>query len=135
MFSIKTILSLLAAGTVMIDSPLPRRVVSKVVYVVAAVVISAILVGALLLAATLYVYQLLITSYGLAPMQASLYIIAVMTILSVIAIVFAAISIRNLAEAIPRSLKKNVPLASHLGNEAAVVAQAFFRGLMGKNEQ
>lgn len=134
MSTIRTILSLLAAGTVMVDSPLPKRLVNKVVHVVAAVVLSAVLVGALLFATTVYVYQLMVTTYGLAPMDAVLYLLVAIALLTAAAVICTTLCVRNLVDAVPRSIKKNIPIASHLGNEVTQVAQAFFRGLTGKTD-
>lgn len=131
---IKTLLGLLAAGSVMIDNPLPKHLISKVICVVATVVISAVMVGALLLAGMIYGHQIMVMQYGFTPLEASLCILGVMTCLTILAIIFAVISVRALVGIIPKSIKKNVSITSHLGNEVTQVVQAFFNGLTGKRD-
>lgn len=131
--SLKTLLSLLAVGSVMIDNPLPKRIVSKVVCAVAAVFISTVMIGALLLALTVYAYQTMVLVHGFAPLEASLYILGVISVLTLIALIFAVCAVKKVVKVIPRSIKKNVPITTHLGNEAVTVVQAFLNGVMGKN--
>lgn len=135
MLNFRTILGLIAAGSVMVDNPLPKKIISKVICVVASVVLSAVMIGALLLAGIMYAYQLMTVRYDFGSLEASLYIVGAMGLLSTIAVIFVVCSIRKLVDALPKSLKKNVPLTTHLGNEATQVVQSFINGLMGKTER
>lgn len=133
--NIKTILGLLAAGTVMVDNPLPKRLVSRVVRVIALVLLSVVLATALLLAASVYAYQYMTMAYSMAPLDAALVLVGALGAISVLVIAIAVFCARKLINDVPQSIKKTIPVTAHLGNEVMTIAQAFFRGLTGKNEQ
>lgn len=132
MLNIRTLLSLLAMGSVMVDNPFPTKdLVRRAVQVIVGVTLGAVMVGALLLALVLFSYQTMTITYGIAPLEAALYIVLGIAALTLIAILYAVMSIKKLGENLPKSLKKNIPFTSHLGNEAGLVVQSFLRGLMG----
>lgn len=129
--SLKSILGLLALGSVMVDNPIPERLIKKVACVVMMIVFSCILVGALLLAAIIYGYQALV-DHGYSNMEAGLYIVGGLAALAAISVGMSVGSFRTLLVEFKTGLKKNVPLTTHLTTEATNIAEAFLNGLLNR---
>lgn len=129
--SIKSILSILALGSVMVDNPMPHRVLGNALRVVALVIVSAMLAGALLLAIIAYFYKLMLAN-GINELYATGYIVGAIAFLSVGVIAYTINRSKNLLEDVNASVKKPVPLTTHLTNQAGEVAEAFLRGFLTK---
>jgi len=129
--SIRSILSILALGSVMVDNPTPRRIISKALYVVALVILSALLTGALLLSIVTFLHQLFLSN-GVPRVEAALYVMGIIFAITAAAAVLTISYVRKLLQEVDLSAKKPVPLTSHLGGQAVNVAEAFFNGLIGR---
>lgn len=131
--SLKTLFSLLALGSVMVDNPLPERLIKKVVCVVVMIVFSCIVVGALLLAAIIYGYQAML-DHGYTAMQAGMYITGGLAAIAAVSVALSVSEAKKMLIELKSSLKKNVPLPTHLANEATNIAEAFLNGLLNRNK-
>ena len=132
--SLRSILSLLALGSVIVESPVPKRLIQKALYMLGMIVFICISVGAFLLAAIIYGYQALV-EHGYQPLEAGLYLLGGMAVLVIIAIISSISAGRQLVEEMKFGIKKSVPLTTHLTNEVSSVAEAFIRGLINRNRK
>ena len=129
--SFKSILSLLALGSVMVDNPMPERLVANALRVVALVIVSSMLTGALLLAVIAYFYKLMIAN-GVEELYAALYIVGAIAAITGGMVAYTINRSKNLLQVVKSSVKKPVPLTTHLTNQAGSVAEAFLRGFISK---
>jgi len=132
--SLRSILSLLALGSVMVENPIPELLIKKAACVIGMIVFSCVMVGALLLAAIIYGYQAML-EHGYSPMQAGLYITGGLFVVSFISVMCSMSSAEKLMGELKGSLKKNVPLTTHLGNEASNLVEAFIAGFMNRPKE
>lgn len=133
MFNLKSIFSLLALGSVMVDNPLPQRIISKLLWVIALVVVSSILVGALLLAAIICGYEQLV-AHGIPQLDAALYMIAGLLALAGTAIVSTNCYVKKLLNDVRANFKRPMPLTSHLTSQAGSIFDSFVDGFMNRNK-
>lgn len=126
---IKSILSLLALGSVMVDNPMPQRLVANALRVVALVIVSSMLVGGLVLAIVAYFYKLMLAN-GILELHAIGYIVGVIAVLSAILIAVTVNRSKYLLEVVSTSVKKPIPLTTHLANQAETVVGAFISGFL-----
>jgi len=129
--SIKSILSILALGSVMVDNPMPQRVLANALRVVALVIVSAMLVGALFLAVIGFFYKLMIAN-GVIELYAVSYIIIAIAVVAAILVTYTIKRSKTLLEDVSTSVKKPVPLTTHLTNQAGTIAEAFLHGFLTK---
>lgn len=129
--SIRSILSLLALGSVMVDNPMPQRVLANALRVVALVIVSAMLAGALLLAVIAFFYKLMIAN-GIIELYAVSYIVLAIALIATFMIVYTVRRSKTLLEDVSTAVKKPVPLTTHLTNQAGTVAEAFLHGFLNK---
>lgn len=128
---LKSLLSLLAMGSVMIEDPVPQNLVSKVLRTVALVVVTSVLFVALLLTGFVSLYHYLL-SLNIPELDASLYIMGGIAALTAIAGLITVRQACCLKQSLRHSIKKPVPLTSHLTDEVTTVVKSFFNGLMSK---
>lgn len=132
MINLKSILSLLALGSVMVDNPLPQRIVSRFLWGVALVVLSSILIGALLLAGVVLGYQQLV-NHGYPETQALLYIIGGIAALVLVGVIATSCLVKRLLNDLRTNIRRPVPLTSHLGSQASSIFESFVDGLLNRN--
>lgn len=126
---IRTIMNILALGSVMVDNPKPRRMIKRALCVVGLVILSAMLVGALLLTAIAYIYQLFLTN-GFLPIEAGIYVFAIVFALTILFIGITIHCSKNLLSDVNENSRKPVPLTTHLGVQAGNVIEAFVDGIL-----
>lgn len=129
MVHLRSILSLLALGSVVVKSPVPDRLIKKIACVLGMVFLCSMLIGALLLAASVYGYNYLVAQ-GYEPMESGVYVLCGMLALIVLAVSVTAQYADSALDELKASLKKSVPLTTHLTNEVGSIVEAFFKGLM-----
>lgn len=132
MLSIRSILNLLALGSVVVDKPISERLVKKIVYTLGLVVLACMLVGALLFAAVFYGYHYMIEE-GYDPMQSVLYVLGGLALVGVGVITVALNSVYQLINEVKGSMRQSVPLPTHLLTEATNVIEGFFKGFSKSN--
>lgn len=134
MINLRSILSLLAMGSVVIDNPVPKRFVGKALSCVALVVITCLLSIALILAGFFCFYTYMI-SIGYTSLEASLMIAGGIGTMTAIAAIFMARSVKALMKSINSDFKRSVPLPSHIANQTGNVIEAFVEGLMNRKQR
>jgi hypothetical protein len=129
--SFRTILNLLALGSVMVENPMPQRVIANAIRVVALVVMSTLLAAVLLVSGLAFGYQLMIHN-GIDGIDAALYCFGVVAVITVIVVYFTVQKSKTLLTDIGSNTKKSVPLTTHLADQATDVVDAFVSGFLSR---
>lgn len=136
--SLRSIFSLLALGSVMVDNPMPRRLVANALRMIALVIASAVMAVALFLTIIAYFYKLMIAN-GVIELYAVSYIVLTIAVMTALLVLYTIHRAKKLVEEVNTATKKSVPLTSVMTDlvtsQAGSVAQAFLRGFLDKYHQ
>jgi hypothetical protein len=129
--SLRSILSLLALGSVMVDNPMPQRVLARAVRVVALVILASMLFAALLLTVLACGYKEMI-SRGVAEANAMWYVLGIIFVIAAGVIIAACNATKGLLDEVKATVKKPIPLTEHLTQQAGNVVEAFVSGFLSR---
>jgi hypothetical protein len=129
--SLRSILSLLALGSVMVDNPFPQHLIAKAIRVVALVILASMLVGAFILTLVACGYKQMIV-HGITEADAMLYTLGIVFLIAVAVIMMAYNGTNNLLAEVKANIKKPIPLTTHLTNQAGNVVEAFIVGFLDR---
>jgi len=129
--SLRSIFSLLALGSVMVDNPMPQRILARAIRVAAFVILGSMLTGAFLLAIIAFIYKAMV-SHGIPETDAMLYILGIIFIVMVGVIITAYNATNHLLDEVKVGLKKPMPITEHLGGQAGTIIDSFVRGFLSR---
>lgn len=134
MINLRSILSILAMGSVVIDNPIPKGFVAKAIKAVALVVSSCLLLIALIMAGFFSLYNYLLVT-GYTSLESSLVIAAGIGALTLVVVLFAINALTALMNSLSTDFKRNVPLPLHIANQTSGAIEAFVDGLMSRRNK
>lgn len=131
MSKLKSILGLLAMGTVLKENPISQGLVAKVLRTLVSVIVTCMLFVALVVAGFVSLFLYLVDA-GHSNVEASLYVLGGLAGLLVIGVFAMCYAMKHLKFFIRTNVKTPVPMTAHLVNEANTVVKSFIDGLLNR---